>query len=129
MEASFRNLHPFLNCTRVQPYRVKHINPLTTDFSHFTQLRCAPSQLGKCFGLPQTPIELSTTFRKIYPPTPKKKEKRGTEFIKFLSGSLPDSLSCCLTRFNFSQGSPWVCADLLGYSRGHSLEKQSQEEL
>lgn len=130
MEASFRNLHPFHHCTRFQPCRVKHTNPFTTDLSHFTQLRCAPSQPRKGLGLPQTPTELSTTVGKIYPtPTLPPKEKRGTEFIKFLSGSLPDSLSCCLTRFNVSQGSPWVCADLLGYSHGHFLEKQSQEEL
>ena len=67
-------------------------------------------------------------------PPPKKKtkterKKKSTEFLKFLLGPLPDSPPRCLTCFNFSQGSPWVCADLLGYSHGYFWEKQSQEEL
>lgn len=70
-----------LNCAKVQPYRLRPTGPLKTDPSHFTW---HPNSSEEAVW-PTT--HTRRTFHHIQENLPKRKEKRDTEFIEFLSGS------------------------------------------
>lgn len=126
MEDSRVNPSPTSKCARVPLHMLEHTDPLKADASPLTQLHRSQLQLRRPFGPPQTPIELSTTVSQI---PPKGKRRGAQSLLNFFSAPCLILHPRCFTCFNFSQGSPWVYAGLLGHGHGYFLEKQSQEEL